>query len=227
MPLNNRCSPSIPNIMPNPLTITPNLQDAHSTTNRTKNLQQLFLLSQSHHQRLDPVWGLIRSDPFLFGKAKPEERTKSQSSTELSPLINASNQAIWQTKVAPDLQGRVFATRRLIAQVSSPPAMIVAGLLADAVFEPDAKTGGSLTPVFGCLVGNGPGSGMALIFIFVGLLSTAFSLVYMIPTIRDVETIMPDHDAPKPETHTMAKFYPTNNRMTLPTVYNYDLIDRG
>jgi len=121
----------------------------------------------------------------------------------VSPLINASNQAIWQSKVAPDLQGRVFATRRLIAQVSAPPAMIVAGVLADAVFEPAMKTGGSLAPLFGWLVGTGEGSGMALIFIFVGLLGTAFSLlVYAIPTIRNVETIMPDHDAQKPPAQT-------------------------
>jgi len=116
----------------------------------------------------------------------------------VSPVINASNQAIWQSKVAPDLQGRVFATRRLIAQVSAPPAMVVAGLLADAVFEPAMKPGGSLAPIFGWLVGTGEGSGMALIFIFAGLLGAAFSLsVYAVRTVRDVETIMPDHDAQK------------------------------
>ena len=31
------------------------------------------------------------------------------------PLINGSNQAIWQSKVAPDVQGRVFSARTLIA----------------------------------------------------------------------------------------------------------------
>jgi hypothetical protein len=117
----------------------------------------------------------------------------------LSPMINASNQAIWQSKVAPDLQGRVFATRRLIAQVSAPPAMLVAGLLADAIFEPAMRTGGSLAPAFGWLVGIGPGAGMALIFIFAGLLGAAFTLgVYTIRTVRNVETIMPDYDAQKP-----------------------------
>jgi hypothetical protein len=116
-----------------------------------------------------------------------------------SPMINASNQAIWQSKVAPDLQGRVFATRRLIAQVSAPPAMLVAGFLADAVFEPAMRPGGSLAPAFGWLVGIGPGAGMALIFIFAGLLGAAFTLgVYAIRTVRNVETIMPDHDAQKP-----------------------------
>lgn len=33
----------------------------------------------------------------------------------VGPLINASNQAIWQSKVPSDLQGRVFSARRLIA----------------------------------------------------------------------------------------------------------------
>jgi Na+/melibiose symporter-like transporter len=32
----------------------------------------------------------------------------------VGPLVNGSNQAIWQSKVAPDLQGRVFASRRLM-----------------------------------------------------------------------------------------------------------------
>ena len=116
----------------------------------------------------------------------------------VSPVINASNQAIWQSKVVPDLQGRVFATRRLIAQVSAPPAMLVAGLLADAVFEPAMRPEGSLAPIFGWLVGTGEGSGMALIFLFTGLLGVAFSLsVYAIRNVRDVETIMPDYDAQK------------------------------
>ncbi len=52
------------------------------------------------------------------------------------PIINGSNQAIWQAKVPPSMQGRVFATRRMIAQVAFPFAVLVAGPLADNVFEP-------------------------------------------------------------------------------------------
>jgi DHA3 family macrolide efflux protein-like MFS transporter len=33
----------------------------------------------------------------------------------VGPLIDTSNQSIWQAKVAPDIQGRVFSARRLIA----------------------------------------------------------------------------------------------------------------
>ena len=39
-----------------------------------------------------------------------------------TPIINGSNQAIWQSKVAPDLQGRVFSIRRLIAWFVTPAA---------------------------------------------------------------------------------------------------------
>jgi len=112
-----------------------------------------------------------------------------------SPLINTSNQAIWQAKVEPDVQGRVFSTRRLIAQVSSPPAMLMAGFLADGFFEPGMHAGGSIAELFGWLVGTGPGAGMALMVVITGMLGAALSLgVYGIRVVRDVETIVPDHD---------------------------------
>jgi DHA3 family macrolide efflux protein-like MFS transporter len=78
------------------------------------------------------------------------------------PIINGSNQAIWQSKVAPDVQGRVFATRAMIAQISAPMAMLLSGPLADYYFEPAMMVGGSLEPFFSGLVGTGPGAGMAL-----------------------------------------------------------------
>ncbi|MFN2303534.1 MAG: MFS transporter, partial [Anaerolineales bacterium] len=52
------------------------------------------------------------------------------------PILNGSNQAIWQMKVAPEVQGRVFSVRRLIAQITAPISMAVAGPLADRIFEP-------------------------------------------------------------------------------------------
>jgi len=113
------------------------------------------------------------------------------------PLVNGSSQAIWQAKVSPDIQGKVFATRRLIAQISAPVAMIMGGRLADAVFEPAMASGGAFAQFFQPLVGSGLGSGMALLFIFAGFVGVAAALIgYLVPVIRDVETIIPDHDAP-------------------------------
>ncbi len=112
------------------------------------------------------------------------------------PILNGSNQAIWQSKVAPDLQGRVFAVRRLIAQITVPVAMLLSGFLADRVFGPAMLPGGSLEPVFSDLVGSGPGAGIALIFIATGLIGTAAALLgYVFPFIRDIEEILPDHEA--------------------------------
>lgn len=115
------------------------------------------------------------------------------------PIINGSNQAIWQAKVAPDVQGRVFSVRRLIAWFSAPLANLVAGPLADNVFEPAMSTGGALVDSFSWLVGQGPGAGMALILIFSGLLATSVSLFgYLAPIVRNAEDLLPDHVAAQP-----------------------------
>jgi MFS family permease len=111
------------------------------------------------------------------------------------PLATASSQAIWQAKVAPDVQGRVFATRRLIAWFSDPLVPLAAGALADYVLEPGMRAEGALAAVFGGLVGTGPGTGMALLLILSGIGMGLVSLAgYLIPVIREVEHILPDHD---------------------------------
>lgn len=110
------------------------------------------------------------------------------------PVINGSNQAIWQAKVAPDVQGRVFSIRMLIAWFVNPVAMLVVGPLADYVMEPAMQAGGTLSGTFGWLVGTGPGAGIALIFIFSGLMASLISMgAYTVTAIRDVESILPDH----------------------------------
>lgn len=112
------------------------------------------------------------------------------------PIINGSDQAIWQTKVAPDVQGRVFATQLLISHITLPVAMLAAGPLADHVFEPAMMPGGSLAGTFDWLVGTGPGAGMALMVIIAGALGLAIPLAgYAFRPVRDVESILPDHDA--------------------------------
>jgi MFS family permease len=117
------------------------------------------------------------------------------------PVINGSNQALWQAKVAPDVQGRVFATRRLIAQISGPLGMLIAGPLADRVFEPAMQGDTRLSAAFGPLFGTGPGAGMALLIVIAGLLGVTAGVVgYLVRTIREVDLRLPDHDAPVVQT---------------------------
>lgn len=111
------------------------------------------------------------------------------------PLVNGSNQAIWQSKVAPDLQGRVFSARRLIAWLTNPISPLIGGVLADFVLEPAARAGTGLPAAFSWLVGTGTGSGMGLLILLCGLLSTLVGIVgYFVYYIRNAETILPDHD---------------------------------
>jgi DHA3 family macrolide efflux protein-like MFS transporter len=111
------------------------------------------------------------------------------------PLVNTSNQSIWQAKVAPDIQGRVFSARRLIAWFTQPIAPMIAGLLADFVLEPGMQTSSNMSHLFGGMFGNGPGAGMGLLFFFCGLMSALVGLFgYLFRPIREAETLLPDHD---------------------------------
>ncbi|HCW51323.1 MAG TPA: MFS transporter [Clostridiales bacterium] len=133
---------------------------------------------------------------FGLGRTVPTWAAAMFLSAAFGTLISASNQAIWQRKVPPDVQGRVFSVRALIAQVAGPLGMLIAGPLADHVLEPGMRPGGALVPVFGGLVGTGPGAGMALVFIFAGVLGLAGVIVaYSVRAVRDVEDIVPDYDA--------------------------------
>lgn len=110
-------------------------------------------------------------------------------------LVNTSGQSIWQTKVAPDLQGRVFASRTLISWFTRPIGPILGGALADYVMEPAMQSSTALARIFGPFFGTGPGSGMSLLIFF-----TSFGVIlvglcgYCLPTIRSMEDILPDHD---------------------------------
>jgi DHA3 family macrolide efflux protein-like MFS transporter len=117
------------------------------------------------------------------------------------PVSNGCSQAIWQTKVAPGVQGRVFAIRRMIAFSIMPIAYALAGPLAEGVFEPAMARGGALAPLFGPLVGVGPGRGIALIFVLAGTLYSVLALSILLhPRIRRVELELPDAVDEKPRT---------------------------
>lgn len=101
----------------------------------------------------------------------------SFATTIFVTFANSSSQAIWQSKVAPDVQGRVFATRALIAQISAPVSMLIAGPLADRVFEPAMMPGGGLATSFGGLTYVGPGAGIALMFVITGILGVLIGVL--------------------------------------------------
>ena len=102
-------------------------------------------------------------------------------------VINSCSQAIWMSKTEPDVQGRVFATRRMIAWSSIPIAYLLAGPLADKVFEPLMAANGALADSVG------PGRGVALLYIVLGLFSLgALGAAVLYPRLRRAEVELPD-----------------------------------
>jgi MFS family permease len=93
------------------------------------------------------------------------------------PVLNGSNQAIWQAKVPLAVQGKVFAARRMIAWRANPLATLLAGPLADRVFGPR----------------YGQGEGIALMLLLCGSLGVLWGLSgYLLPKVREAESLLPD-----------------------------------
>jgi DHA3 family macrolide efflux protein-like MFS transporter len=109
------------------------------------------------------------------------------------PIVHGCRQAIWQSKVVPDAQGRTFAVQRMASWSSRLLAYLVAGPLADGVFEPLLAANGPLAGSVGRIVGVGPGRGIGLLFVVTGALVMLASIVgYLYPRLRLVEDELPD-----------------------------------
>jgi MFS family permease len=112
------------------------------------------------------------------------------------PIILGSRQAIWQAKVAPEVQGRVFSVDSMLRLSLNPLGYLLAGFLADGLLEPAMQPDGALASLFGPLVGTGPGAGMALMFVGTAVLGCLISLSgYLVPAVRNIESELPDHDS--------------------------------
>ena len=111
----------------------------------------------------------------------------------LIPVSNGALTAIWQSKVNPAVQGRVFAARSMIATATMPLAFGLSGPLADRVFQPLMES--APPPVLARLVGAGPGRGYAVIFLLGGvLLLVATAAFASYRPLRRVDEELPDFD---------------------------------
>jgi DHA3 family macrolide efflux protein-like MFS transporter len=110
------------------------------------------------------------------------------------PFVNTASTSIFQAKVAPDVQGRVFAAMGQIAMLTMPLAFLVAGPLTDRVAEPAVRSPGWRAVAW--LVGANAGAGMGLLLVAGGLATAVLSLAtYALPPLRRLEATLPDHAA--------------------------------
>jgi len=122
------------------------------------------------------------------------------------PTVNGCNQAIWQKKVPPDKQGRVFAVRRVIAQITIPLSMGLSGWMAENVFDPAFQTvDGWGARLLGGIFGAGPGAGFSMMIALSGLLVAVVGAIGFISRdVREIELVLPDYDQDSledPNTH--------------------------
>ena len=116
-----------------------------------------------------------------------------------NPIVDVAMNNFLQTKVPPDLQGRVFSASDFIAQVPFLVTPFLAGYFGDKIFEPAMQTGGALVNTFGWLVGTGPGAGYGLMIFLCGIGGTLVgAIAYFSPAIRNIDQTLPDYEIPPP-----------------------------
>ncbi|QQE79736.1 MFS transporter [Alicyclobacillus sp. SO9] len=109
------------------------------------------------------------------------------------PLINSSDQAIWQAKVPQEIQGKVFSARIIAGDISYPLGILVSGFLADHFFTPSmAQQGTYLVSIFGWIVGHGPGAGLSLMYVISAILGGGVAIWgYLSGAVRGIEQSEP------------------------------------
>ncbi len=109
------------------------------------------------------------------------------------PIVNGCIMTIFQTKVDPASLGRVTGLAHTVWRAAAPIGVLIAGPLADLVFEPAMRTGGALAGSFGSVIGTGPGRGIALLYAVIGLLLVVLAVAgARLRRLRDLEADLPD-----------------------------------
>ncbi|MEM8545808.1 MAG: MFS transporter [Cyanobacteria bacterium P01_H01_bin.119] len=127
----------------------------------------------------------------VFGLGRsPQVWIPAQFCSSLNfPLLGSSINALWMDNIAPALQGRVFAANSLVVQGVSAIAVLIAGPLADHVFEPAMTVRGTLSFWLSPFFGSGPGAGTAILYTIssLGLLLIGIGGIAM-PRLRALES---------------------------------------
>lgn len=94
------------------------------------------------------------------------------------PFVNAGQNVILYRYISKEMQGRIFAVRNAVQFVTIPIGILLGGFLADYIFEPFMQSGNSVAVALQRIVGTGPGSGMAVMFMITGLSGCVTSMIW-------------------------------------------------
>jgi DHA3 family macrolide efflux protein-like MFS transporter len=96
-------------------------------------------------------------------------------------FVSSLAEAIWQGQVSREVQGRIFALKQTAVKAGTLCAYLLAGVLADRFLEPLLRSGGALSSSLGSWFGIGPGRGIAVLFIGIGVVK-AISVIWIYAT---------------------------------------------
>jgi MFS family permease len=103
---------------------------------------------------------------------------------------------LWQLKVRPEFQGRVFALRDTLTMSLMPIGVLIFSPLAEFVFEPRLQPGGAWAASIGSITGTGTGRGIGFLFVVSSLICTVIlGLGWMRRRIRRADVELPDFDS--------------------------------
>ena len=109
------------------------------------------------------------------------------------PITNGCTQALWQSKVPQEMQGRVFSARPMISFSIIPLAYLLSGPLSEKFFIPNMIEGGAIAARYGNILGVGPERGIGLMYIVFGLIYMLTAQVILLyPRLRRIELELPD-----------------------------------
>ena len=153
---------------------------------------------------------------FAVGQSLPIWLLAAAVAAFFIPFIGGADRTIWQSKIPPAIQGRVFAVSGMFRNGVKPLGYLLAGPLAERIFEPAMQSGGAWVPYLGWLVGSGPGAGIGAMFLCTALAGTLFSLSgYLFRATRNVEDDLPDHDDPEHDNPEHDEIAPTTVPMPI------------
>lgn len=91
-------------------------------------------------------------------------------------IMNANLTAIMREHVPVEMQGRVFSAKDTLQNCTIPLGLFLGGVLADYVIEPFMATDSPIQEMFSRFFSSGSGSGIAVMFFFVGVFGIVISL---------------------------------------------------
>ena len=106
----------------------------------------------------------------------------------LAAVMNVNMDTLMRDRVPIEMQGRVFSAKSTLQNFTIPPALLLGGLLADAVFEPLMLTDSPAQRILSGLVGTGKGSGIGLMFCIAGIAGMLISFTRLRkPVYRELD----------------------------------------